>query len=205
MTQLVESFPRATARGATGAGPLGLGTLPASLPLLVLTFVLVFGHVARASAHDIGDFVGRYSGSAEVLMSDGTKDQRDLSIVIAETYKGFQVQWSTVTEKEDGRRSEKSYAVEFIPSDRSGIYAAAMQRNVFGHEVQKDPMKGQPYVWARLTGDTLTVFSMFIHHNGDYEMQQYDRRLTENGLSLVFHTHRNGQPVRRIETELLRR
>jgi hypothetical protein len=36
-------------------------------------------------------------------------------------------------------------------------------------------------------------------------MQQYDRRLTENGLSLVFHTHRNGQPVRRIETELLRR
>lgn len=215
MKQSVESFSRATAhrataprarvRAATRPGHFGLGGLPAYLCLLVLTVFLIFGHVVRASAHDIGDFVGRYSGSAELPMSDGTKDQRDLSIVISETDKGFKVQWNTVTEKEDGRRREKSYEVEFIPSDRGGIYAAAMQRNVFGHEVQQDPMKGQPYVWARLSGDTLTVFSMFIHQNGDYEMQQYDRRLTENGLSLVFNTHRNGQPVRRIETELLRR
>lgn len=133
MKQSVESFSRATAprakvRAATRPGHFGLG---AYLCLLVLTVFLIFGHVVRASAHDIGDFVGRYSGSAELPMSDGTKDQRDLSIVISETDKGFKVQWNTVTEKEDGRRREKSYEVEFIPSDRGGIYAAAMQRNVF--------------------------------------------------------------------------
>ncbi|OIQ43955.1 MAG: hypothetical protein BM558_09745 [Roseobacter sp. MedPE-SW] len=171
---------------------------------MVLILALFFGSAARASAHDISDFWGSYAGSVEVINSDGGTDLRDLSVVLTRTSKGFVVQWSTVTEKGDGRRKEKTYTVEFIQSDRTGIYSAAMQRNVFGHEVQQDPMKGQPYVWARLSHETLTVFSMFIHENGDYEMQQYDRSLTPEGLSLIFTAHINGRPVRQIEAELLR-
>jgi hypothetical protein len=184
--------------------PRGEGFLPEVLALIVLTLALLFGNAARASAHEIADFVGFYIGSAEVEHGGEARDLRDLSVVIEETSKGLTVQWSTVSEKEDGRRKEKSYTVEFIASDRNGIYSAAMHRNVFGHEVQQDPMKGEPYVWARLTGDVLTVFSMFIHRNGDYEMQQYDRRLTETGLSLVFSSHRNGLPLRQIKADLLR-
>lgn len=177
----------------------------ALLSLMVLTLALLLGTAVRASAHDISDFWGSYAGSVEVVNSDGEKDLRDLSVVLTRTAKGFVVQWSTVTEKGDGRRKEKAYTVEFIPSERAGIYSAAMQRNVFGHEVQQDPMKGQPYVWARLSHETLTVFSMFIHENGDYEMQQYDRRVTPEGLSLVFTARVNGLPVRQIEADLLRR
>lgn len=164
----------------------------------------VFALAQRASAHEISEFYGRYSGSVEVSYADGDVDPRDMSVEISQTRNGFRVRWSSTTEKNDGRRKEKTYAIEFSASDRDGIYAAAMQRNVFGHEVQHDPMKGQPFVWARISGETLTVFSMFIHQNGDYEMQQYDRSLTKNGLHLVFNSHRNGQPLRQLTTELTR-
>ncbi|MEP2680490.1 MAG: hypothetical protein ABJP44_02280 [Sulfitobacter sp.] len=204
MHHTVPKSSRAFARAAVGTRPAEAGLIRGMLAWggLLLLFVLL--NTSRVAAHEISDFLGRYSGSVEVSQPDGSADLRDMSVVISETQEGFIVRWSTTTEKGDGRRKEKSYDVEFIPSDRSGIFSAAMQRNVFGHEVQQDPMKGLPYVWARLTGDTLTVFSMFIHQNGDYEMQQYDRSLTESGLSLVFVSHRNGIPVRRIETDLLR-
>lgn len=168
----------------------------------VLVLFLIFA--PPAVAHDVSDFYGSYAGSVEVRGTDGTVETRDVSVEISEIRYGFQVRWRSVTEKENGRLKEKTYEVDFKPSDRSGIYAAAMQRNVFGHEVQQDPMKGEPYVWARLTGDTLTVFSLFITENGDYEMQQYDRSLTPDGLHLVFTSHRNGRPLRSVETELLR-
>ena len=159
---------------------------------------------APLSAHEIEDFFGRYGGKATFETAAGEEIERDISVEIAESGKGFSVRWTTASEQEDGRRKVKSYDVSFLPSDRAGIFAAAMQRDLFGHSEQHDPMKGRPYVWARLTGDVLTVFSMFIHPNGDYEIQQYDRSLTETGLHLVFRSHRNGVALRQIEVDLLR-
>lgn len=207
--QSVNTCHQASERGAVEiACTHTRSALPVVFSMLVLAFglilALLLAQAAQASQPVIADFLGRYAGSVEVTQQDGTTELRDLSVVISDSDKGFAVQWGTVIAKEDGRRKEKSYEVEFISSDRDGIYAAAMQRNVFGHEVQQDPMKGEPYVWARLTGDTLTVFSMFIHQNGDYEMQQYDRSLTPEGLFLVFTTHRNGYPMRRVKTSLTR-
>lgn len=184
--------------------------LASVLPLRILGMwggLLLIGFLAltqAVSAKEISEFYGRYSGSVEVTYADGDLDPRDMSVEIGKTRKGFLVKWSSITEKNDGRRKEKTYEVNFVASDREGIFAAAMQRNVFGHVVQHDPMKGQPYVWARISGDTLTVFSMFIHTNGDYEMQQYDRSLTEDGLHLIFTSHRNGHPVRQLTTDLIR-
>lgn len=169
---------------------------------LALSLLLVMAQ--SVAAHEVSDFFGRYTGTVELIHADGAADRRDVTVEISATDRGFRVHWGSVSEKEDGRRKEKFYEVEFLPSGRSGIFAAAMQRNVFGHEVQQDPMKGRPYVWARLVGDTLTVFSMFIDQNGDYEMQQYDRSLTAEGLHLTFKSHRNGLPLRSLEAELLR-
>lgn len=171
---------------------------------LMFLISAVFALARGAMAHEVSEFYGRYTGSVEVVYADGDVDPRDMSVEITGTRKGFAVKWSSITEKDDGRRKEKTYEIEFIDSGRDGIFAAAMQRNVFGHEVQHDPMKGRPYVWARITGETLTVFSMFIHQNGDYEMQQYDRSLTDAGLHLVFTAHRNGQPRRKLTTDLMR-
>jgi len=157
-----------------------------------------------AGSVDVSRFVGTYEGSAEVQTSAGQTAQRDLSVKISETDRGFVAAWSTTTYRSDGASKEKSYEIEFVPSDRSGIFAAAMTRNVFGHAVQHDPMKGEPYVWSRISGDTLTVFSLFVNEEGGYELQQFDRTLTDGGLMLEFHALRNGQKERQITSFLKR-
>jgi hypothetical protein len=168
---------------------------------VVMAAVVLSGQIAFA---DISRFVGEYSGRAEVETRAGSISLRDMSVVIRETGIGYSVTWTSITEKEGGRRKVKSYQIEFQPTDRDSVYSAAMKRNVFGHTEQLDPMKGEPYVWSRITGDTLTVFSMFVAPNGDYEMQQYDRTVVEGGLQLDFNSHRNGMPTRFISTFLTR-
>ncbi len=157
-----------------------------------------------AGAATIADFVGSYKGTADILLEDGTTQKRDMSVDISETKKGFKVEWSSITYKSDGRAKEKTYSVDFIPTDRSGVFAAAMRKNVFGHEVQLDPMKGEPYVWSHLHGDTLTVFSLFVDEQGEYEMQQFSRTLAEGGLQLEFSSVRNGEKQRMVSTFLKR-
>ena len=65
-------------------------------------------------------------------------------------------------------------------------------------------MKGEPFVWGRIRGDTLTIFSLFVDENGDYEIQQFDRTLADGGLTLKFTDSRNGRPQRSVETFLKR-
>nr|WP_245626790.1 hypothetical protein [Aestuariivita boseongensis] len=160
--------------------------------------------VGLALAQDavLDAFEGYYSGSAEVVRSDGTSANRDMSVEIAKTKSGFSVAWSTTSVRADGSINEKDYLIEFVPSERDGVYSAAMERNVFGHEVQLDPMKGEPFVWARIKDATLTVFSLFVDEAGDYELQQFDRTLVEGGLQLAFRVVRNGEVTRSVDTFL---
>ncbi|MEX0307082.1 MAG: hypothetical protein AB3N12_06800 [Ruegeria sp.] len=156
----------------------------------------------QAIASGIEPFVGDYTGSAEVVDVDGTATPRDMSVSIHEIKDGFNVSWTTTTYKGDGRIKDEKYSVDFQQSDRPDVYSAAMKRNVFGHEVQLDPMKGEPFVWGRIEGDTLTVFSLFIAEHGGYELQQFDRTLAEGGLNLSFSRFRDGVKSRSVETFL---
>lgn len=158
-----------------------------------------------AAGADIAPFVGSYSGSAEIQRADGSTEPRDMSVEISARKKGgFRVAWTTVTHKPSGRSKTKSYEVEFLPTDREGIFSAAMEVNVFGHAVQLDPMKGEPYVWGRIRGDTLTVYSLHVDDEGGWEMQQFDRTLAEGGLQLQFTAVRDGETQRSVETFLKR-
>lgn len=171
---------------------------------LALGLVACLSFGAPAFAADITPFVGDYTGGAEIVSADGTSTHRDMSVKIIETKTGFTVQWTSATHKPDGRIKEKSYSIDFVTSDRDGIYAAAMKRNVFGHEVQLDPMKGEPFVWGRIVADTLSVYSLFVDDEGGYEMQQYDRTLADGGLTLNFNNLRNGDQQRSVTTFLQR-
>ncbi len=151
---------------------------------------------------DISRFTGEYTGSAEVVEADGTVEPRDMSVTISELKKGFQINWTSTTYRGDGRVSEKSYTINFLPTDRGDVYSAAMQRNVFGHEVQLNPMKGEPFVWARINSDTLSVYSLFVAADGGYEIQQFDRTLAEGGLDLAFSRVRNGEIQRTVNSFL---
>ncbi len=156
----------------------------------------------QANATNIEPFVGDYTGSAEVVDADGTSTPRDMSVSIHEIKGGFNISWTTTTYKADGRIKDEKYSVDFQSSDRADVYSAAMKRNVFGHEVPLDPMKGEPFVWGRIEGDTLTVFSLFIAENGGYELQQFDRTLADGGLDLSFSRFRDGVKSRSVETFL---
>ncbi len=174
----------------------------AALPFALLALVLM-ALPLRAQA-PLEAFLGDFAGSAEVETYDGQTAHRDMSVAILPGDDGgFLLKWSTTTWRE-GRGKQKSYAIEFKATDRSGVFAAGMRRNVFGHAVPLDPMKGEPYVWARIEGETLTVFSLFVQAAGGYEMQQFDRTLASGGLKLEFKRSGTGIPTRTIPTFLER-
>lgn len=173
--------------------------LKLGLKLAAAVFLPLFA--AAIPAADFEQFVGSYSGSAQVE-SNGATSQRDMSVAITTTDTGFQVDWKSISRKPDGRIKEKEYSIGFLPTRRDGIYASAMGVDVFGNRVPLDPMKGDPYVWGRIIGDTLTVFSLLIDNNGGYEMQEYNRTLAEGGLHLEYERIRNGERLKSISVFL---
>ena len=171
--------------------------------MVAASIVVLAGFVSMAEAQ-VSRFVGTYEGSAMVLSADGTSRSRDMSVEIEELKNSFRVNWTSTTYRKNGSAKEKSYSIEFVESDRDSVFAAAMRRNVFGHDVQLDPMKGEPYVWARLEGDTLSVYSIFVTETGGYEIQQFDRTLADGGLRLEFKNVRDGEILRTVSTFLKR-
>lgn len=165
--------------------------------------VLMFTAGTLFASDLVSRFAGTYKGSATVELYDGTEAQRDMSVTITPNKDGFRLDWTTTTYRTSGAK-EKSYTINFVQSKREGVFAAAMKRNVFGHEVPLDPMKGEPYLWARITDDTLTVFSLFVNDDGSYELQQYDRTLADGGLQLEFRRIHEEGPLRSISTFLKR-
>ncbi|WP_298921541.1 hypothetical protein [uncultured Roseobacter sp.] len=170
-----------------------------ALCCILVAGVMLTANMAQA---DISRFVGAYKGSAEVTSADGTKRHRDMDVEVTQTSDGFRVDWTSTTYRPNGTAKEKSYSIEFVPSDRGDVYASAMKRNVFGHDVQLDPMKGEPYVWSRINGDTLSVYSLFVAEDGGYEIQQFNRTLAEGGLQLDYQSVRNGEIQRTVSTFL---
>ncbi|WP_227269586.1 hypothetical protein [Roseobacter weihaiensis] len=161
--------------------------------------------VAAAAQADISRFVGDYVGSADLISADGTTQPRDMSVQIRGTDEAFTVSWTSTSYRGDGSSKDKSYTIEFVPSDRTGVFSSAMTRNVFGHSVQLNPMKGEPYVWSRIVGDTLSVYSLYVTEDGGYEIQEFDRTLAPGGLNLDFQRVRNGDIQRTVSTFLRRK
>lgn len=175
-------------------------------PLKTLHHILVlivFLLPAIALANEADRFVGTYFGEAE-FTHDGKVRRRDMSTTIKSTKDGFQLSWTSVTYKSDGRTTEKTYTVDFQPSAREHIYESSMARDLFGNSRPLDPLKGEPFVWARFEGDMLSVYSLFIDETGNYEMQEFHRTLVDAGLDLVFTRFRNGVVEREIRTLLER-
>lgn len=168
---------------------------------LATILILLSGQTLFAA--EISDFFGAYTGSAKVE-DDGGTVARDMGVRIIQTDAGFQVTWTSITHKQDGRLKEKKYTIGFVPSARENIYASAMKTNVFGKSEPLDPLKGDPYVWSRLSGDTLTLYSLLIDEEGGYEVQEYDRTLTDGGLQLEYRRIRNSTPLTTINAFLAR-
>jgi hypothetical protein len=159
------------------------------------------GRPAFADARPIEAFFGHYSGTA-IVEGDGDTTVRDLDVAVEPHDGNFQINWSTVTRIDDGAVKRKSYAIVFEPSARSDIYRSAMRTDLFGHRVPLDPLQGDPYVWCRIDGQTLTVYALNITNDGGYDLQVYNRTLVDKGLKLVFTRMREGRPTKSLSAFL---
>jgi hypothetical protein len=179
---------------------------------LALRFVCVaialLAGAATASAEirdrPVRDFFGSYVGRSINTIEDGLSE-RDLAVVI-KPYKenGFTVEWTTLIRKKNAEWSKKSYTINFGPTKRPGIYGSEMRSNMFGGAVPLDPLEGEPFFWARIDGDSLSVYALIIREDGGYEIQIYDRTWTPKGLDLKFSRFRNGEPLKLVTGTLER-
>lgn len=155
-------------------------------------------------AASIDPFVGSYHGTT-IEHAEGELQARDLDVVIQKTERGFTVDWATVIHKADGREKNVSLNVEFFTTERPDIYGSAMRSGLFGKRIPNDPLKGEPFFWARIVDATLMIHALYITDEGGYEMQVYKRTLDDDGnMDLVFRRFRDGEQIRDVTGELER-
>lgn len=163
----------------------------------LLVLALLVWPLSEAMSVEIEDFYGEFAGRSVSNSGDGV-GTRDINVKIEPAKRGFTIEWSTVSTRADGKVKRKTYSIDFRRTKRDGIYGSAMGRDVFGKMSPLNPLKGDPYVWARLEGKTLSVYAMHIIENGSYEMQVYHRTLTDTGMDLEFSRYREGEEVKKI-------
>jgi hypothetical protein len=185
---------------AGAALTVGARLLPASLALAGL---LASGGVSAAPP-ELERFFGAYVGVATVEdLKTGEVRQRDMDIVI-EPYRddGFAIRWINVT-LVDGRRDlpgveRRVQNVLFEQADERDMYVEVSESNPFREREETRPMRGDPVRWASLDGDTLHVYAFVVAEDGTYELQIYDRVLTEKGIDIEFQRIVDDEVLRRI-------
>lgn len=171
---------------------------------ILIAFGLAATQPAAAADRKISEFYGAYTGQSISVTGEGLS-ARDLSVAINPAKHGFNISWTTVTHKKDGAASRKSYSIDFSKSPRKNIWGSAVRRDAFGNMRPINPLnEGDPFVWATIKGDTLTVYALLITEAGGYELQTYARTLTPDGMKLNFTRLRNGEKLKAI-TGVLRK
>ena len=160
--------------------------------------------VAPATAAELERFFGTYVGVAEVKdLEGGQTYRRDMDVVI-EPYQrtGFRIRWINVT-LVDGRRDvegvkRRVQEVIFKPRGDDGLFVAVPPQDPFREADPHEPLRGDAVRWARIQGDHLHVYSFVVLPSGAYEIQDYDRELTDKGIDIEFRRVVDGELVREI-------
>jgi hypothetical protein len=156
--------------------------------------------VAHAQA-DLRRFFGTYAGEA-IVEGSADLEKRDINAEISPQGKGFSVKWTMVIRKKAEKPRKVDYTITFQPTKRKDLYSSAMRTDVFGNAVPLDPMSGDPYLWARIDGNTFWMYALLVTDEGGYEMQTYERILTAGGMDLRYSRIRDGEVLRTITGKL---
>ena len=177
--------------------------------LLALGLLAIAGVAAgKAAAAELGDFFGTYVGNAQEL-DDADPMARDMDIVIEPFHDaGFQIHWITVT-KVNGRRDVPGVdrtlqSVFFEPAEDRDFFVEVEADNPFRERAAKTPMSGHAVRWASIEDDMLNVYSFVVLEDGRYELQIYNRALTDVGLDIMFRRFDDGELVRQIKGSTVR-
>jgi hypothetical protein len=78
-----------------------------------------------------------------------------------------------------------------------------MLLSLFGDPATSNPLEGEPLLWARLDGETLSVYGLAINPDGGFDLYQHVRALTGEGMT-VRHTHRTEREAVILKGRLVR-
>lgn len=169
--------------------------------LLMILAVFSIEGIAAAPPPSIEPFLGRYEGRS-ILRGDDATTIRDLTVVIRPDGDRFRIEWTTVSWHGDGDVKRKGYSIGFEQTQRPGIFRSTMRTDMFGHQVPLDPLKGDPYVWCRIAGRVLTLYSLQITDGGGYDLQIYERTVDGDKMALRFTRLREGEPAKELTATL---
>jgi hypothetical protein len=177
-------------------------------PLLLIVLILAAGPAfAQGALPDA--FYGDWQG--EVTHSEGSVGfeaaDEDLSVRIQPDEEGFRMRWTGLIQQ-DGGVTRQPIEARFTPTSRPGVFAFDPERSslllsLFGAPATNNPLEGEPLLWARLEGETLSVYGLAINADGGFDLYQHVRTLTGDGMS-ARHTHRTEQDVMILEGQLRR-
>ena len=172
--------------------------------LVLLTFFCLIADHQPARGEDLSRFFGSFVGRAVVEDLDtGETQQRDLDIVVSPHQKsGLKIDWVTVG-LVDGRRDVPgvkrwSQTALFKPSGGAKFLIEVGEDSLFKERSDMEVIKGDPVRWSRIEDDTLHACSFVVLEDGRYELQVYQRTLTETGLDILFERIVDGEVVRRV-------
>ena len=173
--------------------------------LLLVGAIVLLGTTAPSLSAAEGPerFLGSFVGQTLSAASDEVSP-RDITVKIepGERDNEFFLEWTLVSVKSSGKIKRKQYRIKFAETRRDGIYKSKMRADMFGNQVPLDPLKGEPFVWAKIEGSTLTVHTLLITDEGGYEMQTYNRTVTAEGMELKFTRVRDDQVMRTVTGKL---
>jgi hypothetical protein len=159
---------------------------------------------AQAAPAALEPFLGAYVGVAEVQdLKTGEVHHRDMDIVIEPYHdNGFAIRWVNVT-LVNGRRDlpgveRRVQNVLFEKADDRDMYVEVTENNPFREREETQPLRGDPVRWASVDGRTLHVYSFVVAEDGTYELQVYDRVLTDKGIDIEFERIVDDEVLRRI-------
>jgi hypothetical protein len=173
--------------------------------LLAIALMWGFASTAKAADLSIAAFFGVFQGSgiaenADSLYFGTTVRDLDVEIGPGASNEAFYVKWTTII-----RGGGDPNNPNVRRKTQNVVFKSANETGVFRGEGSGDPLNGAPYIWARISGQTLTLYIMTINKSGGYNMQSYARTLNAFGMDLVFRRIRDGEPVRQASAKLTKR
>ena len=164
--------------------------------IVVAGVALVSSHAAADDA-TIENFAGTWRGAeVEIESPDGelVLEPADLDVQIEGDGGGFQISWTGLVRKDGDAVERQKLDAQFTPTDRPGVFAFApggtsLLSRLFADPATGNPLAGQALLWARLAGQTLTVYSLAIDQHGGLELDRYARTLRDGGLD-IHYSHR---------------
>jgi hypothetical protein len=176
--------------------------------ILFATGLALASTTVAADDARIDKFEGDWRG-AELRTSDQTVTLApgDLDVALSAGGSGFHLAWIGLERQADGRVTRQKVDASFTPTDRPGVFAfdpgkPSLLSRLFADPKTANPLKGDTLLWARLEGDTLTVYSLAIDGHGGFYLDRYARTLTDHGMTVRYTQRIENDRILTIEGRL---